>query len=228
MSNSNYAVEVNGVTKSLKINSAYCIGYTGRDIEKTMEHIRELAEIGIPEPNEVPMLYPVRTSSLIQDNPIEVLGEKTSGEAEIVLIFGDSEDEIYVTIGSDHTDRALEEVDINKSKQVCDKPFARKAWELKDVLNHWDSLELSSEVFIDGEWNKYQNNKISAILSYEDIIAFLKKKDVHLLNSIFFSGTVPLLNGFKYGTEFRMVFNDPIKNDEIVSSYEINNIERVK
>ena len=226
MNNSGYEVEVNGVTKNLTINSAYCIGYTGRDSEKTMEHIKELAEIGIPEPSEVPMLYPVRTSSLIQDKPIEVLGEKTSGEAEIVLIFGDSDEEIYVTIGSDHTDRSLEETDINKSKQVCDKPFARQAWELKNVIDHWDSLELSSEVLLDGEWKEYQNNKISAILSFDDIQAYLKKKEVRLTNSIFFSGTVPLLDGFKYGTEFRMVFKDPVTKDEIVSSYEIKNIER--
>lgn len=228
MNDSIYTVEINGVKKNLKITSAYCIGYTGRDKEKTLEHIRELAEIGIPEPNEIPMLYPVRTSSLTQDKPVEVIGDKTSGEAEIVLIFGDSANEVYVTIGSDHTDRALEEIDINKSKQVCDKPFAKKAWELKDVINHWDSLELSSEIFVDGEWHEYQNDKISAILSFEAIIDFLKKKGVPLTNSIFFSGTVPLLNGFKYGTEFRMVFKDPVHKDEILSSYKIKNLERRK
>ncbi|WP_067725906.1 DUF2848 family protein [Oceanobacillus damuensis] len=221
-----YKLEVNRNEKELEITRAYCIGYTGRNKEKTMEHIKELAEIGIPEPKEIPMLYPVRTSSLNQVHRIEVLGNETSGEAEIVLVFGNSEDEVYVTVGSDHTDRALEETDINKSKQVCDKPFAKKAWLLKDVIDHWDFLELYSEVYIDGEWKEYQRDKISMILSFEEIKGYLNKKDVPLNNSIFFSGTVPLLDGFHYGTKFRMIFKDPIRNQEIVSGYDINNIER--
>ncbi|WP_010648084.1 DUF2848 family protein [Oceanobacillus massiliensis] len=153
-----------------------------------MEHIRELSEIGIPEPEEVPMLYPVRISSLIQEQPLEVIGTKTSGEAEIVLIFGDNEGEVYVTVGSDHTDRALEETDINKSKQVCDKPFAAKAWKLESVIDHWDLLELSSEIYLDGQWVKYQSDKISAILPFESIKEYLNKKEIALPNSIFFPG----------------------------------------
>jgi len=221
-----YNIEVNGQKKEMKITQAFCVGYTGRNIEKTKEHIRELAEIGISEPKEIPMLYPVRTSTLMQIGSLEVLGDKTSGEAEIVLIYGDSEDEVYVTIGSDHTDRALEEVDINLSKQICDKPFAKKAWKLNEVIEHWDSLELNSEMYIDGEWKPYQNDKISAILPYEDIKAYLKKTGVSLENGIFFSGTVPLLEGFKYGSKFKMTFKDPIKSDDISMIYDVNNIER--
>src|SRR5699024_9585631 len=224
--NSTYKLEVNGTEQKVEITHAYCVGYTGRSIEKTKEHIQELAEIGIPEPEEIPMLYPVRTSTLMQQGALEVLGKKTSGEAEIVLILGDSEDEVYVTVGSDHTDRSLEEVDINLSKQICDKPFAKKAWKLNDIIDHWDSLELISEIFINGEWKPYQNDKISAILSYEDIISYLKKKGISLKNGIFFSGTVPLLDGFQYGSKFKMTFKDPVKNDEISMTYDIKNIER--
>lgn len=221
-----FNLNVNGETKEIQINQAYCLGYTGRSIEKTKEHIKELANIGIPEPEEIPMLYPMRTSSLLQREVIEVLGDETSGEAEIVLIFGDSEDDVYVTVGSDHTDRSLEEIDINKSKQVCDKPFAKKAWYLHDVIEHWDSLSLMSEISINGKWKPYQNDHISSILSYEDIKSFLKNKSVPLKNGIFFSGTVPLLNGFQYGTTFKMTFKDPVRNDDITMTYEIKNLER--
>lgn len=221
-----YILEVCGNKVEVEINQAFCVGYTGRDIEKTKEHIKELAEIGISEPEEIPMLYPVRTSSLMQDGSLEVLGNKTSGEAEIVIIFGDSEEDVYVTVGSDHTDRALEEVDINLSKQICDKPFAQKAWKLNDIIDHWDSLELSSEMYIDGEWKPYQNDKITAILPYEEIKSYLNKTGVKLKNGIFFSGTVPLVDGFKYGSKFRMTFNDPIRNDNISTTYEVKNLER--
>lgn len=222
----NYTLTINGIEKEVKIKNVYCVGYTGRDIEKTREHIQELAEIGISEPEEIPMLYPVRSSSLQQKGPLEVLGDKTSGEAEIVLIFGDSEEEVYVTVGSDHTDRALEEVDINLSKQICDKPFASKAWELKDVLDHWDSLELSAEMYINGKWESYQSDKITAIMPYDEIKEYLSKTGIDLKNGIFFSGTVPLVDGFKYGDKFKMTFKDPVRQDEISMTYDVNNLER--
>ncbi|HAE46143.1 MAG TPA: DUF2848 domain-containing protein, partial [Tistrella mobilis] len=41
---------------------------------------------------------------LTQDETIEVLGPDSSGEAEAVLV-GDTDGTIWVTVGSDHTDR---------------------------------------------------------------------------------------------------------------------------
>lgn len=116
MSKTTYQLDVAGETKELAIHKAFCIGYTGRNKENTYAHIKELAEIGIPEPKEVPMLYPVSGNTIFQNQAMEVVGKKTSGEAEVVLIFGDSSEDVYVTVGSDHTDRGLETVDINKSK----------------------------------------------------------------------------------------------------------------
>lgn len=224
LNNSTYQIEVEGKARDLKINKAFCIGYSGRDKEKTWEHIKELAEIGVPEPEEVPALYPVAVSTLNQYESIEVVGDQTSGEAEIVLIFGDSPEEIYLSVGSDHTDRSLETVDINKSKQVCDKPFAKKAWKIDKVKDYWDQLVLSSEMMVDGKWEKYQENPISSIISLEEIKGFLQKKNVPLTNSIVFSGTVPLLDGFKYGEKFKTTLFDPITNDSISTEYKIINI----
>lgn len=217
---------VDGTKKVLEIKDVYCIGYTGRSMEKTKEHIAELEDIGIPAPDEIPTLYPVRTSSLIQDGQIDVLGPETSGEVEIVFVYGNTPDEVYMTVGSDHTDRSLETVDINKSKQVCDKPIATKAWKLNDLIEHWDEIELSSETYINGKWEPYQSHKIDAIMTYEDITAYLKRKNVSLKNAVFFAGTVPLKDGFKYGSQFRMKIKDPVRKDEIKATYSIRNIER--
>ncbi|WP_229683181.1 DUF2848 family protein [Virgibacillus oceani] len=222
--NLTFQMDVEGEAKDLKINKAFCIGYTGRDKEQTWMHIKELAEIGVPEPNEVPALYPVGVSTLSQAGNIEVVGDQTSGEAEIVLIFGDSPEECYLSVGSDHTDRSLETVDINKSKQVCDKPFAAKAWKIDKVIKHWDQLVLSSEILVNGKWEAYQENPISAIITLEEIKGYLEKKNVPFTNSIVFSGTVPLLDGFKYGATFRMTLSDPILDDSITTEYEIVNI----
>src|SRR5699024_12545366 len=67
----------------------------------------------------------------------------------IIIIFGNTEKDMYITVGSDHTDRELEAVNIGKSKQVCGKPFGKKAWKLDDVLTHWDELILSSEQYLE-------------------------------------------------------------------------------
>lgn len=217
-------IQVDGEEKNIAINKAFCIGYTGRNKEKTLEHIKELAEIGVPEPSEIPSLYPVSVSTLNQGGAIEVIGELTSGEAEIVLIFGDSAQETYLSVGSDHTDRGLETVDINKSKQVCDKPFAEEAWKIEDVIPHWDELELSSEVYLADRWEPYQHNPISSIISLEEIKSYLAKKNVPLSNSIVFSGTVPLLDGFKYGTKFKLSIKDPVRGKSISTEYAIENI----
>ncbi|MFS0576828.1 DUF2848 family protein [Sporosarcina sp. 179-K 3D1 HS] len=218
-------LNVEGSETQVKIDHVYCIGYAGRSLEKTMEHIIELEKIGIPRPEEVPTLYPVRRNSLNQSGEIQVLGNESSGEAEIVLVFGDSEDEVYITVGSDHTDRSLETVDINKSKQICDKPLAQKAWNLKDVVNHWDDLILTSQVMVNDEWVDYQRAKINEIIPLNEIKDFLSKKGAAMKNSVVFSGTVPLLDGFKYGTGFKMSFIDETRNSEIHAEYAISRLE---
>lgn len=219
-----FHITVKEKEQQLGINSSYCVGYSGRDQELTLKHIKELAELGVPEPEEIPALYPVRKSSLTQNSKIEVLGDDSTGEAEIVLIFGDSPDEIYVTVGSDHTDRSLETVDINKSKQVCDKPFARKAWLFEDVIDHWDDLELVSHIYVAGEWKSYQKESVKKILHPQDVIDFLTGKNIALSQTIVFSGTVPLLDGFKQAEKFSMELVDPIKQDSIYAEYEIANL----
>jgi 2-keto-4-pentenoate hydratase/2-oxohepta-3-ene-1,7-dioic acid hydratase in catechol pathway len=219
--NKKITFHIEGKEKCVEVTKAYCIGYSGRNQEKVMEHIKELAEIGVPEPEEIPALYPVRLSTLTQGPAIEVLGEQTGGEAEIVLIFGETSDDVWLTVGSDHTDRGLETVDINKSKQVCDKPFAEKAWLFQDVIDHWDQLILSSSIRINNEWVPYQEQTVQSILHPENILDFLSKKNIELTKSIFFTGTVPLKDGFKYGDKFSMKLIDPVQNDEITWEYGI-------
>lgn len=208
----------------LQLDSAYCVGYSGRDRSKVDEHIAELAKMGIPEPAEVPVLYPVRVSSLAQSGRIQVLGQETSGEAEIVLVFGDTSDDVYVTVGSDHTDRSLETVDINKSKQICDKPFANHTWKLSSVIEHWDQLELVSHIEVNDAWELYQQQTVSVILRPEQIIDFLKQRSIPLKRSIVFAGTVPLVQGFSFGTRFSMKLVDPVLGNEITSDYLIDDL----
>ena len=91
-------------------------GYTGRDQAAVQAHIDELKEEGIPAPDKTPVYFPKFTDKLTQSEEFEVLDETDhSGEAEFALFFDKSE--IYVGVGSDHTDRKLETIDIPKAKQ---------------------------------------------------------------------------------------------------------------
>lgn len=65
------------------------------------------------------MLYPVSGNTTFQNQAMEVVGKKTSGEAEVVLIFGDSSEDVYVTVGSDTQIVDWKQlISINQSKSV--------------------------------------------------------------------------------------------------------------
>ncbi|MCP5054020.1 MAG: DUF2848 domain-containing protein, partial [bacterium] len=99
-------------------------GYVGKNQEEARRHIEELAAKGIPGPKSIPVLYPVICNALSLDSEIEVYENETCGEVEYVLCIV-TEDEIYVGLGSDHTDRHLEESDIPRAKQICPNLMSR-------------------------------------------------------------------------------------------------------
>src|SRR5437763_1657631 len=81
-------------------------GYTGRNQEEARAHIRELERQGIPTPAEIPAVFRTTLDRLTCDRDIEVVGGRTAGEAEAVLLV--KGENIWVAVGSDHTDRELE------------------------------------------------------------------------------------------------------------------------
>ncbi|PSL48594.1 uncharacterized protein DUF2848 [Salsuginibacillus halophilus] len=218
-------MQVQGNPVDFTVSDVICIGYSGRNQEKVKEHIEELAEIGIPRPDRVPALFPMRRSSLLQGGPLEVNHLDSSGEAEPVLIFGEDEEDVYLSLGSDHTDRDLETVSIAKSKQVCDKPLSREAWKLSEVLPHWDELKLKTEIRVEGAWQTYQAADATAIMHFDDVRAYLKEQQLPLKQAVYYIGTVPLLDGFKYGDAYRMQLHDPVLDRTLVLTYEVKPLE---
>jgi len=223
MTTAGFSFNVDGLTKNIAIDQCYCIGYSGRDQSKAKEHIQELAELGVPEPDEIPALFPIRTSAISFQNDLEAVGNQTSGEAEIVLVF-DEEGEGFLSVGSDHTDRGLETVSIQKSKQVCDKPLSQKLWKLEDIQEHWDQLKLVSYSFKNGERTLYQSNSIEAILHLDDLMDYLQKQGIKKKNSVIYCGTVPLLSGFLYGDAFEVELHDPVRDRKIDKYYTVTEL----
>lgn len=202
-------------------DKVYVIGYAGRDMEKTQEHIDELErELGVAPPKKIPTIFEVSKEIVTQDSDLKFVGEQTSGEAEYVILLKNGK--TYITIGSDHTDRGLESVSIFKSKQVCLKPIADTIWDYDEVKDHWDSIILVSNQIVNGKEINYQNDTLASILPVEKILEELKDRVGDIDNSIIYSGTVPLLGGFEYGNKFISKMVDEKLGRTINLNYEVN------
>lgn len=202
-------------------DKVYVIGYAGRDMEKTQEHIDELErELGVAPPKKIPTIFEVSKEIVTQDSDLKFVGEQTSGEAEYVILLKNGK--TYITIGSDHTDRGLESVSIFKSKQVCLKPIADTIWDYDEVKDHWNSIILVSNQIVNGKEINYQNDTLASILPVEKILEELKDRVGDIDNSIIYSGTVPLLGGFEYGNKFISKMVDEKLGRTINLNYEVN------
>ena len=65
-------------------------------------------------------------------------------------------DRLWVTVGSDHTDRKAESFSVAVAKQICAKAVGRTAWRFEEVEPHWDRLMLRSFIQDGGKRVLYQ------------------------------------------------------------------------
>lgn len=198
-------------------------GYTGRDQEKVRLHIEELKKEGVPAPESTPTAYEMITQLVYFDQEIEVVSDRTSGEAEYVLLC--TEDEVYVGVGSDHTDRELESVSIIKSKQVCPNVMSNRLWRLKEVREDWDQILLRSWTSNEeGKKQLYQEAPLSAMMTPEDLMKFIQNRsdDRNLTGVMIFSGTIPIVTGtFLYGSFFEAELFNPRTHRRLHLHYQV-------
>lgn len=199
---------VAGTDDSITFTTARTLvaGYTGRDEAAVRHHIDELATIGVAPPPEVPMFYAVEPGTITTASRTEITGLQTSGEVEPVLLRRDSR--WYVGIGSDHTDRELETVDIGESKRACPKPIGPQvvqvdSWEDFD----WDACRARS--WVDGQL--YQDGLLSALRTPANLLTVLAERQGDKGDDLLcFAGTLPLLDGtFVYGTRWDLELTLP-------------------
>lgn len=204
---------------AIHYNTLIAVGFAGRDQEAVRHHIAELAEIGVRPPSKTPIMYPCSTNSLVRSEILQVIGCETSGEVEFVLVL--HEGEVYIGIGSDHTDRGLETVGISKAKQICGKPMGPVLWPYEEVKNHWDQIKLQAWQKKDGQEFIYQDGTVAGIMKVEDILAEVKKDYPGIKNAILFSGTVGVIDGFVYGDYFRCALTDPVLGRKLSHEYSV-------
>ena len=210
---------VSGTTVVVDPAAVVIAGFTGRDRPSVEAHLAELRELGVPAPEAVPSFYLATGAAAVQQPRLAVVGADTSGEAEAVLVFDGND--AYLTLGSDHTDRAAEAIDIALSKIACPKPLATGAWRLDEVADHADELEVRSWISSGGEETLYQQGRLGELMALDEVIdatPFAARPDRFVL----FTGTFPAIGGIRPADHFRASLDDPVTGRSITLDYHID------
>jgi hypothetical protein len=219
-----------GATLAVNPRRLVIAGWTGRDAAAIEHHIEELAALGVPRPSTVPLYYRVAAALLTQDEQVEVLGDASSGEVEPVLVR--AQGRWWLTVGSDHTDRAAETYAVDVSKQMCAKPLARQAWAFDDLGGRVDALQMESRILEGDAWVLYQQGTLERIRPLVDLVAGLPR-DVPVEDGLLlFCGTFGALpdaqgRGVRPSTQMQLQLHDPASGRRIEHTYRCLCLPRV-
>lgn len=207
-----------GAPLSFTAHCLTCCGWVGRDRAALQAHVDELARLGVPPPTRVPIYMNFSTYLLTVDDEITVVSDRSSGEVEYVLLCKGGD--VWVTVGSDQTDRDIETKSIPASKQMYAKCLARECWPYGDVRDHWDTLVLRCWVTKDGVRTLYQEAPLESILAPEELLARVPggRPEEGL---VLFSGTVATRGGLVYGEAYDLELEDPRLGRSIGMTYRV-------
>lgn len=202
----------------LTINQLVIAGWTGRDRAAVDHHIEELAALGISPPSQVPLFYRVSHTLLTRDKHIQVLGDTSSGEVEPLLI--KAQNQWWLGLASDHTDRELEAYSVAASKQACPKPVASTLWSLAAIQDHLDSLILRCEIKESGNWVTYQEGNLANIQPLQGLQELSGLTD----DSAMLCGTLGAIGSVRPAADYRMSLEDPVLGRSIDLAYSVETL----
>ncbi len=205
--------------RAFQIEAAIIAGWTGRDPAAVEKHINELKALGVREPASTPIFYRVAASRLTTGTEIEASGTDSGGEVEFVLFRQGGE--LWVGVGSDHTDRTVEAYSVTVSKQMCEKPIAPQFWAYDEVAGHWDHLLLRSFVFEDGQNTIYQEGSVAEMLRPEALISRHTGGGGLSESTLMFCGTLPVSGGVRPTAYFAFEIEDPVLGRKISHEYRV-------
>ena len=203
----------------VEVQTLIVAGWTGRDEAAIQHHIEELGALGVPAPSSVPVYYRNAASNVLQTDRLEVLGPDTSGEAEPVVV--SLPDGLWLTVGSDHTDRKAETIGIALSKQLCGKVLGSQLWRLDEVLPHWDELILRAYATIDGERVRYQEGRLSMMRTASDLMTRYHGSAMLPPGTVMMCGTIPAIGGIRPADRFEMEIEDPVLGRRLSHGYQV-------
>lgn len=204
------------------VENIYNGGYAGRDQKHVREHIEELAKVGVPAPTTTPTLYPLANSNLTTSSDIQVQNQETSGEIEYAILW--QAGTAYVTVGSDHTDRELENFSVPKSKQASPNVIPPAVWLYDDVKDHWNDIQLKCWATKNGERVLYQDATLAALMPIEDWLPIFSRIGIDKLNnSVFFSGTINTVGKMLiFADKYELEMYDPVLKRSLKHEYNVH------
>lgn len=200
------------------IENVIVAGWTGRNRDAVDHHILELSQLGIAPPSQVPLYYKVSDALLTQNSHIQVLGSGSSGEVEPLLVR--QQDQWYLGLASDHTDRELEAHSVAASKQACLKPVASELWRFDSVKNHLDDITLRCTIIENNESVVYQEGSLSNILPLQQLI----KESELPSHAAMLCGTLGAIGSVRPALQYQMVIEDPILKKSISLNYTVTEL----
>ena len=217
----NFKIEAEGSSLRFEPQALIIAGFTGRSRAKVQEHIDEMRAHGVPIPDAVPTFYAVAPSLATTARAIDVTTPESSGEVEPVLLAHG--DEWFITLGSDHTARDEEKLDIARSKAACPKILCTGVWRYADVRPHWDRLQLRSWAIENGARIPYQQGSCADVIPLDELVATLRQRVRDLPdNFIMCMGTLPLIPGkFIYAPRYEFALDDPVLGRSFTLGYDV-------
>ena len=209
-------------TAEVCVRQAIVAGWTGRNREALEKHIRELEELGVARPASTPIYYRVSAARVTTDPVIQTTGAASSGEVEFVLAQWGGQ--MWVGVGSDHTDREAETFNVTVSKQMCEKPVAGAFWRFADVSAHWGQLVMRSYIFENGARVLYQEGSVEAMLDPAVLIEGYAGKTQLDEDSVMFCGTFAAKGGIRPADIFEFEIEDPVLVRKISHSYQLDKL----
>lgn len=208
--------------KQINVEHLFCPGFTARDRNSALRFMEQAKGAGMAVPHQAPAIWRVSVDLLTSQEEIQAQGEDTSGEVEAV-IFRYGKD-IYVTVGSDHSDRSLESISIEKAKQASPKIYSHGAWKYDEVKDHWDDLILRSWILVGGEKILYQEGTLESLMKVEDILAEISRRSgIFPDRTAIFMGAVPFLDGSnRPSPTFWVELEDPLIHRKLSHQYKVD------
>ena len=209
-------------------------GFTNRDRQAVREMSDDRRRNGKSWTAKELWTYRLSPYLLTIDESIDVQGPLTGGEVEVVTVF--TADGVFVGVGSDQCDREMDAQYLEKPKQMCLHPLSPKVWKLEDVSDHWDELQLESQVRVGDTVVDLHRFSMSQLVPLETWIDYCGLRNGPFA-TIFYCGTGMTVPGLSaelerlglsqdtahgVGAEFKMRLYDPVLDREIRHSYTVN------
>lgn len=201
------SLDVDGDLLHLQPETLVVAGYTGADAAAVQHHIDELAAEGVAPPPHVPMYWAMPAAAISQAATIEVPSAATSGEIELALVVDGGD--VYLTIGSDHTCREAEAIDIRLSKLICPTPLAAVGWRWDSVADRWSDLILASHIEVDGTAEHYQQATAGGNRPPIELLEGIPWSGPAPRRYVLLCGTVPAIGGIRTADRFTGTVTDP-------------------